>query len=495
MHRDPSKSRPAEASSRVTSPSRDEASKRKQWREEQRRRAEVQARKEMERERLELVKRQEEEDAKLEARRQSIRERIARQHELASKQAEEKRSADMEAQSRVNSIKPQQPLFQRRQIEYELKKEEEDRLKRKLYDEQIGQFKQARVKSLVSGEVVVPKPILQNAHGPKDPLQSRIHSTRGGRPILGPPSPSAASHSPRATESSGDPHEITAEGQSMEVKTRTRSQTKPASARPAYSSPSKSGGSMLAARPAPTLTERAVSPFKFAEDGVTPINAPDQTLFWATKVAPKALQEPQAPVVEAEAVAAPEPEATLVVTEVDADIQAVVESVLPAEETQGGSEHPAAPAAEPEADAAESFSALEDEVLQEALLEDKSKGIWDGTPAESKAGLPLSEEATTEEATPVAEEPATEEPASVAEEPATEKPAPVAEEPATEEPATKEPAPVAKEPATEEPASASEEPATEEPAPGAEEPATEEPAPAAEEAKTKEGGEPNTSEV
>lgn len=62
----------------MTSPSRDEASKRRQWREDQRKRAEAQARKEIERERIEMAKKQEEEESKVEARRQAIRKCIFR---------------------------------------------------------------------------------------------------------------------------------------------------------------------------------------------------------------------------------------------------------------------------------------------------------------------------------------------------------------------------------------------------------------------------------
>lgn len=157
-HRDSSKPRVIDAASRVTSPNRQEATRRKQWREEQRSRAESRAREISEKMMMEDYQRMEFEQQRLEARRVAIRERISKHMEDAARQAEERKAAEKQAKEKTLPFLAAGRLYQKKIEEFDKQKNEEEKERKHHYDEYVRKYKMARVNAIVSGQVIVRPP-------------------------------------------------------------------------------------------------------------------------------------------------------------------------------------------------------------------------------------------------------------------------------------------------------------------------------------------------
>ncbi len=109
---------------KVSEPSDEEKQRRREWALEKRRRAEAKARADAERKESDAARQAEASSDKLEARRQSIRERIARQHEIAAKMAAEQAAAEERARQEVDKFRGK-PLYEKIIEEYEAARKQE----------------------------------------------------------------------------------------------------------------------------------------------------------------------------------------------------------------------------------------------------------------------------------------------------------------------------------------------------------------------------------
>eukprot|EP00198_Chlamydomonas_reinhardtii_P011827 XP_001701164.1 predicted protein [Chlamydomonas reinhardtii] len=98
------------------------------------------------------VRRKEEEQARLEARRLAIRERIAKQHEVAAKLAEERAKAEEAAKGAIDRFLAAKPLHLKLLEEYEKQQAELEAEKKRAYEEGEARNKLVRPHQIMSGQ-------------------------------------------------------------------------------------------------------------------------------------------------------------------------------------------------------------------------------------------------------------------------------------------------------------------------------------------------------